>query len=125
MKTTKPMVVIAAAVAALGLHDPAKASAQAPAPPTISGTVSFEVAEGNCTPQAATTHAGVNIVALKLSSSRSQSVMLVTPGTKPKIFLEHTQSGTSEEWSTTVMLSTGSYELVSSISGQKCSLTVN
>ena len=106
-------------------HCNAHSSAQMTTPPPVAGTVSVEVSEGNCVSQTTTTNPGRNILSLKLSSSKPQIVMLVTPGTQPKVFLQHAQSGTSERWSTSVMLASGSYELISSLGGQKCSLTVN
>jgi hypothetical protein len=98
---------------------------QAPGVPALAGTLKLAVTDGNCTPAAVTTTAGRNAIMVKLSSAKAQKIALITTASPIRHLFEHDQAGTSENWMSSVMLPAGTYELVSSLSGSKCSVTVN
>lgn len=95
------------------------------ADPPPMDSLSFTIANGACLPTTASVHAGRVAVTVMLSSSTPQSISLIMTGMDEKHLFEHTQSGTSEVWSTLITLPAGSYQLINSVGTSKCIVTVN
>lgn len=96
--------------------------ASAPGAPSA---LTFEVTNGNCSPQSVAVSAGRAVIVVKMASSSPQHVTLATAGTDKKHLFEHAQVGSSERWVTTISLPSGTYELMSSLNGNKCNVTAN
>jgi hypothetical protein len=103
----------------------AVADGQAAPPVAPNNSLTFEVTDGNCSPQSVTSVAGRTVVAVKMTSTKPQHVALSTAGPNKKYLFEHAQVGSSERWTTMIYLPAGSYELMSSLNGDKCAVTVN
>jgi hypothetical protein len=102
---------------------PAMVGGQSPlAAPTAS--LSFSVSDGNCLPASVTSPAGRTAIVVKMTSANPQHVALSTRGTDKKFLFEHAQVGSSERWTAIIYIPVGSYELMSSLNGSKCVLTV-
>lgn len=98
---------------------------QSSGPGVPNSELTFEVTNGNCLPQSVTTGAGRIAFVVKLSSNKPQHVALSTVGTTSMNLFEHEQVGSSERWQTVVSLPAGNYELISSLNGNKCMVTVS
>jgi hypothetical protein len=98
------------------------AGAQAPPVPN---SLTFEVTNGNCSPQSISSTPGRTIIAVKMTSSQPQHIALSTTGPNRRYLFEHAQVGSSERWTTMIYIPAGTYELMSSLNGNKCTVTVN
>ena len=108
----------------LSMVCPLITAGQAPSPPRPSASLAFTVTDGNCSPQAVSSTAGLTAITVNMSSSKPQQISLSTTVQSKKYVFGHTQVGASERWTTMIVLPTGTYELASSLGGGKCTITV-